>query len=108
MEKEQFQVEHIAAAGLENVHATDGLHPLSTVDVVWTVRYLICPVLWGRAWLTSSYNDILVILTVRELVKGGVSRSAQIAVQLGHGSGSSYLFIAFLEDDMVMAWQVDR
>ena len=59
----------------------------------------------GSAWLTSSYNDIFVIQTVRELVKGGVRRSAHVAVQLGHGSGSSYmyLFVAFLEDDIVTA-----
>ena len=106
VEKEQFQIEHIATAGIQNVHAVDGLPPL--VDIEQSVRYLVCPVLWGRAWLTSSYNDILMMLTVRELVKGGVSRLAQVAVQLGHGSGSSYLFVAFLEDDLVTAWQVDR
>ena len=108
VEKEQFQIKHIAAARIENIHPPDGLPPQSTVDVVWTVRYLVCPVLWGRAWLTSSYNDILVILTVCELIKGGVSRSAEVAIQLGDSGGSSYLFVAFLEDDMVTAWQVDR
>ena len=107
MEKEQFQIEHIASPGIENLDAADDLPPQSTVDVVWTVRYLVCPVLWGHAWLTSSYSDTLVILTVRELVKGWVSRSAQVAVLLDHGSGSSYLFVAFLEDNMVTAWQVD-
>ena len=108
VEEEQFEVKHIAAAGVENVHAADVLPPLSTVDVVRSVRYLVCPVVRGRPWLTSSDDDFLVVLTVRELVEGGINRSAQVAVQFGNGGGSSYLFVAFLEDDMVTARQVDR
>ena len=108
VKEDQFEVKHIAAAGVEDVHATDGLPPLSTEDVVRSVRYLVCPVVRGRPWLTSSDDDFLVILTVCELVEGGVNRSAQVAVQFGNGDGSSYLFVAFLEDDMVTARQVDR
>ena len=103
MEEEQFEVEHITAAGVENVHAADGLPPLSTLDVVRSVRYLVCPVVSGHPWLTSSDDDFLVVLTVRELVEGGVNWSAQVAVQFGNSGGSSYLFIAFLEDGVVMA-----
>ena len=74
MNEEQFEVEHIAAAGVQNVHPADGLTPLSTTDVVRSARYLVCPVARGRPWLTSSNNDFLVVLTERELVEGGVNR----------------------------------
>ena len=101
VEEEQFEVKHIAAAGVENVHPADSLPPLSTVDVVRSVRHLVCPVVRGRPWWTNSDDDFLVVLTVCELVEGGVNRSAQVAVQFGNGGGSSYLFIAFLKDDVV-------
>ena len=80
VEEEQFEVKHIAAAGVENVHPADGLPPLSTVDVVRSVRYLVCPVVRGRLWLTSSNDEFLIVLTVHELVKGGVNRLAQVTV----------------------------
>ena len=47
VEEEQFEVEHIAAAGVQNVHSADGVPPLSTVDVLRSVRLLVCPVVRG-------------------------------------------------------------
>ncbi len=106
MEKEQLEVEHIPAAGVEDVDAGNDLPLQSSVNEVWSARYDVGPTPLGRPRLTSSYHKLFVVFAVLELVKDWVLRSAQVALQFGHGAGSCYLFLAFLEDDVLAAGKV--
>ena len=107
VEKEQLQVEDIAAAGVEDVDAADVLPPLSAVDEVWMVRYHVHPAHLSRAGSTGSDHKLLKVLAVLELVERRVLGSAEVVLQFGHGCGISYLLVAFLEDDELTAGKVN-
>ncbi len=106
VEKEQLEVEDIAAAGVQDVDAGNELPLQPSVDEVWSARYDVGPTSLGRPRSTSSYHKLFVVLAVLELVKHWVLRTAQVALQFGHGAGSCSLFAAFLEDVVLAAGKV--
>ena len=105
--KEQLEVEHIAAAGVEDVDAADVLPPLSAMDKVWLTRYHVSPPHLGRAKSASSNNELFIIFAVLELVEDRILRLAQVALKFGDGSCCCYLFTAFLKDHTLTTGKVN-
>ncbi len=70
---------------------------------MWLARYDVGPTPLGRPRSTRSHHKLFVVLAVLELVKDRALRSAQVALQFGDTAGSCYLFLAFLEDDVLVA-----